>query len=107
MACAATRLLCAARFVSPRPGLWELASAAPYNPAPGVGAPGTAGGLEGEFHVGGGYAGCPRCGATSYVKCGRCEQLSCWRSESPMSTCGACGNVARVGGQLTTVQRVD
>lgn len=36
------------------------------------------------------YNGCPYCGSSKFVLCGRCGKLSCWNNEERM-TCGWCG----------------
>ena len=37
------------------------------------------------------YPGCPYCGATGFVQCGKCGKLNCWKGENTY-TCLWCGN---------------
>ena len=46
--------------------------------------------IRGNLYADDEYNGCPYCGATAFVQCGRCGKLSCWNNESKMS-CGWCG----------------
>ena len=37
------------------------------------------------------FPGCPYCGAKSFVQCGKCRKISCWKGESSLP-CNWCGN---------------
>ena len=84
---------------------WQLAAVA--DDAPGAPAVTGALPLSGPFGIDPGYRGCPRCGADSYVRCGACGGLSCWRSTDRMSTCGACGRRAPVSGRIESLGALD
>lgn len=44
-----------------------------------------------------GYPGCPHCGATSFICCGSCGRMTCWKGERYASCqwCGAGGDVGQ------------
>lgn len=37
------------------------------------------------------YPGCPYCGSTGWVSCGKCGKLTCYSGESGLFTCAWCG----------------
>ena len=53
--------------------------------------------IHGNLYADDEYNGCPYCGATNFVQCGRCGKLSCWNKEERI-TCGWCG----LTGDITT-----
>ena len=63
--------------------------------------------MKGTFGIAKGYEGCPGCGADSYVRCGTCNELGCWRSGTKWYTCPGCGVRDRVGGTLTWLNAMD
>lgn len=56
--------------------------------------------IRGTFGFTEKYPGCPYCRATGLVRCGRCGQLTCWNSESSISTCAKCGQRGVVSGNI-------
>jgi hypothetical protein len=105
LACGRKRGLSVARFVNATAGVWELTSATRHDTAAAP-PPGSIASIEGDFQIGADYAGCPRCGADGYVKCGQCEQLSCWKLGTAY-TCGWCGARGEVSPGIKSVRRVD
>jgi hypothetical protein len=63
--------------------------------------------VSGSFGIAAGYEGCPGCGSDSYVRCGPCAQLGCWRSSEPVFTCGNCGNSGPVSGRIESLGALD
>lgn len=64
--------------------------------------------IEGEFGVDPGYRGCARCGLTSYVRCGRCEHLSCDQGgQGHNYHCPWCGTEGPVEGTIRQVRATD
>ncbi len=84
---------------------WRLTSV--DDDAPG--APASAGALPvtGPFGRSSEYRGCPGCGNDSYVRCGRCGGLGCWRSSDPIFRCGACGHRGPVSGTIESLGALD
>lgn len=41
------------------------------------------------------YPGCPYCGSTGWVSCGKCGKLTCWGDETKFK-CTWCGNTGTV-----------
>ncbi|HVY09529.1 MAG TPA: hypothetical protein VHB18_05230 [Mycobacteriales bacterium] len=64
-------------------------------------------GVVGDFGVYYRYPGCKGCGADSWVRCGRCERLSCWDTAAPAHTCPWCGNRGIVSGLVRSLTAVD
>jgi len=64
-------------------------------------------GVNGPFGIAPDYRGCPGCGNDSYVRCGSCGELGCWRSSKPHFTCGACGNGGEVSGSIQSINALD
>ena len=85
--------------------VWQLTAV--DDDAPG--APASAGGLPvtGPFGLSPEYRGCPGCGSDSYVRCGRCGGLGCWRSSDPIFRCGACGHRGPVSGPIESLGALD
>lgn len=46
--------------------------------------------IRGSLHCEAGYPGCPYCGASALVQCGKCGRLSCWKGRD-MQSCPWCG----------------
>lgn len=91
-----------------RQGNEYLLSAVTPNPAPPSGGAATGGlPVDGAFGLAADYRGCPGCGSDSYVRCGSCGELGCWRSNQPYFTCGACGNSGSVSGAITSISALD
>ncbi len=105
LACGATRNLSTARFEKNEQGVWMLMSASARNERPDASSA-TYGSVEGPFGTATSYPGCPHCGARSYVKCGACGHLSCWRGSGEFS-CGWCANRGPVEGTIQTLARLD
>ena len=63
--------------------------------------------MKGQFGTAAGYKGCPGCGAGDYVHCGACDELGCWRRKEKFYTCANCGNHARVGGAIASLNAMD
>lgn len=53
--------------------------------------------VRGNFYSG--ELVCPECGCTAFVKCGNCNQLSCYDGGDTY-TCAACGASGRVEGHI-------
>jgi predicted RNA-binding Zn-ribbon protein involved in translation (DUF1610 family) len=51
---------------------------------------------HGSFAIASGYAGCPSCGASRLVQCGRCARLTCWDPSWEIYRCPHCGNSGQV-----------
>lgn len=83
---------------------WQLASVGGQAPSGGAGA-----GLPvaGRFSFVPGYQGCPGCGSDSYVRCGSCGQLGCWRSTEAYFSCGNCGRSGLVSGAIESLGALD
>ena len=79
------------RVAELQPGVWTAtwAFAADIDR---LGAQGHVGGIVGTFALGDGYPGCPTCGNGSFMKCGRCEALSCYAGvwKGQRSACAWC-----------------
>jgi predicted RNA-binding Zn-ribbon protein involved in translation (DUF1610 family) len=63
--------------------------------------------LSGAFAIGADYSGCPECGNDSFMRCGQCEKLTCWSSETSEAKCGACGHTGPMGGEISDVNASD
>jgi hypothetical protein len=63
--------------------------------------------VDGAFGLSAEYRGCPGCGADSYVRCGSCGELGCWRSSRPYFSCGHCGIGGDVSGSITSISALD
>jgi hypothetical protein len=85
---------------------FQLARVGP-EPIPADGAPGGGLPVNGSFGLSPEYRGCPGCRSDSYVRCGSCGELGCWRSTQPYFTCGHCGNGGRVQGSITSISALD
>jgi predicted RNA-binding Zn-ribbon protein involved in translation (DUF1610 family) len=59
--------------------------------------------LDGDFHVGERYVGCPSCGASQFVQCRRCSELGCWDATWSGFQCPSCGNSGDVQGVIDSV----
>ncbi len=46
------------------------------------------------------YPGCPGCGASGFVRCGQCQNLSCWEEAWEVFHCPTCGNSGKVVGVI-------
>ncbi|MEV6348680.1 hypothetical protein [Actinoplanes sp. NPDC051851] len=105
MYCSADRRMRVATFRLAA-GEWQLAVVGEPEAAPEVV---TGGGLPvaGRFGFAPGYPGCPGCGGDSYVRCGSCRQLGCWKSADPRFTCGNCGNSGPVSGSIDALGALD
>lgn len=49
------------------------------------------------------YGGCPYCAADSFVRCGRCHELSCYDSSWEVFRCPRCGNSGAVTGAIDSL----
>lgn len=71
---------------------------------PGTSLPGEAGREHhGSFATASGYTGCPSCGASEFVRCGRCAQLACWDRSWEIFRCPHCGNSGPVTGVIDAI----
>lgn len=71
---------------------------------PGASPLGEAGqGFHGSFAVASGYPGCPSCGASRFVQCGKCARLACWDPSWETYLCPHCGTSGPVGGTIDTI----
>jgi predicted RNA-binding Zn-ribbon protein involved in translation (DUF1610 family) len=59
--------------------------------------------LDGAFHLGTRYAGCPGCGANQFVRCRRCSELGCWDTSWESFQCPTCGNSGTVEGDIESL----
>lgn len=48
--------------------------------------------VSGRIVIASSYPGCPNCGAASFVRCGFCQKVSCWDTDSKSFKCPHCGN---------------
>jgi len=48
------------------------------------------------------YPGCPHCNGKSIFKCG-CGKVACWDAETKVVTCPHCGMLARLSGQIESL----
>ena len=85
---------------------WQLAEVSADTVPEGGAIPGRIT-MNGRFGVARSYAGCPGCGAASYVHCGGCRELGCWRPGAKYYTCANCGNRSRVAGRLSSADAMD
>lgn len=46
---------------------------------------------------------CPYCGNESYVRCGRCGNITCKPTGVKTFTCAHCGNSGTIGGVITKI----
>ena len=46
--------------------------------------------IQGNLYSTEDYPGCPHCGTSGFVQCGKCGKLSCWNGETTMK-CNWCG----------------
>jgi hypothetical protein len=83
---------------------WQLAAVSEQAEAPGG-----AGSLDvaGPFGIAPEYRGCPGCGNDSFVRCGGCGGLGCWRSAKAYFSCGVCGNEGEVSGSIESISALD
>ena len=63
--------------------------------------------MVGEFSTSEKYNSCMGCHADSYVRCGRCSNLSCWNTSNSQFRCGWCGQVGYVSGSIESLSPVD
>ncbi|SFF14229.1 hypothetical protein SAMN05421541_106357 [Actinoplanes philippinensis] len=61
----------------------------------------------GPFGIASDYTGCPGCGADSYVRCGECGEMCCWRTSTSHHTCPGCGNHGQVSGRIRSAEAMD
>ena len=47
--------------------------------------------IKGNLYHTSTYNGCPYCGSFGFVKCGKCQKLTCYNNETSL-TCQWCGN---------------
>jgi hypothetical protein len=95
-----------ARFVRAETGVWNITGANPHGTLSQRAGERAVPEVGGPFGFAPDYLGCPRCHAVSYVKCGVCQQLSCWPGTG-LSTCGWCGTQGYPRGEITSLQRAD
>lgn len=75
---------------------WVLVGASRQRPGTEIpAADGPRGAVQGVFEVGDEFRGCPSCGNTGIVRCGRCGHLTCWDGTDSFH-CPTCGNVGHV-----------
>jgi hypothetical protein len=87
---------------------WQLTAVDDDTPsAPGAPAPSGSLPVTGPFGLSPEYRGCPGCGSDSYVRCGACGGLGCWRSSDPIFRCGACGHRGPVSGPIESLGALD
>jgi len=86
---------------------WQLVSVSRQPSEPDSPVPAGKLGVNGPFGIAPDYRGCPGCGNDSYVRCGTCGELGCWRSSKPYFTCGACGNGGEVSGSIKSINALD
>lgn len=51
--------------------------------------------INGSFSRTAEYPGCPYCGATNFIVCGKCNKISCYNNEK-ISVCNWCGNSSKI-----------
>jgi hypothetical protein len=59
--------------------------------------------VRAAFNVTPDYTGCPHCGADNFVRCGRCQELSCYDTSWEIFHCPRCGNSGQVTGTIDSV----
>lgn len=64
---------------------------------------GDGGAIRGGFGTMPGYPGCPYCGSDGFVRCGRCEELSCHDDTWEIFNCPRCGNSGPITGTIDNV----
>lgn len=47
--------------------------------------------IQGELNFAPAYSGCPYCGATGWIECGKCHNIICWDGKSQSGQCPKCG----------------
>lgn len=62
--------------------------------------------ISGSFNTDDDYPGCPSCGAPSFVRCGACGQMGCWRSPTRYR-CPWCSDEGTVEGYITELSSSD
>jgi hypothetical protein len=87
-------------------GEWRLAEVSADALPEGGAIPGRIA-MTGSFGIAGDYAGCPACRADSYVRCGECGEMCCWRSNTTHHTCAKCGSHGRVQGHIDSAEAMD
>lgn len=63
--------------------------------------------LAAPFSVSPEYRGCPSCESDSFVRCGTCGRLACWRSTEPRFNCPGCHTSGIVSGSIEAVDAQD
>jgi len=108
IACGTTRRLLIGRFRR-LPGeqpVWELTTTFAQSRQADPGESASIGELTGTFGPAATYEGCPQCSARSFVKCGKCQRLSCWTGAGWFS-CGWCGDAGPVNDRIRSVSQAD
>lgn len=63
--------------------------------------------LTPPFSVSPDYSGCSGCGADSFVRCGACGRLACWRSTTRLFHCPWCEQSGEVQGSIESIGALD
>jgi len=106
MSCSRTGARGVARFEFQEPATWQLAEVR-IREMPASATASRPDDLRGAFVVSATYAGCPECGAGTFVRCGACGQLSCYKPDDGLFSCAWCKNTGPVAGEITSVSRID
>jgi hypothetical protein len=82
---------------------YEALGASKQRPGSVIPPEGGNGAVRGAFGVTEEYAGCPYCRANNFVRCGQCEELSCYDTSWEVFHCPRCNNSGRITGTIDTV----
>ncbi len=56
--------------------------------------------IEGELILSTEYPGCPYCNNSSFIKCGICENITCYDNSNTITECASCGNKVKPKGNI-------
>jgi hypothetical protein len=59
--------------------------------------------ISGNFSIDDTYPGCPYCEQLSFVKCGKCEKVSCGGEQGSTHVCPWCNNNAQISGYIESL----
>ncbi len=59
--------------------------------------------IVGSFSIDSAYPGCPHCELSSFVKCSKCQKVSCEGEQGNAHTCTWCGNQAQISGYIESL----
>lgn len=82
---------------------YEAVGASKQRPGSIIPSEGGNGAVRGSFVVTEDYTGCPYCRANNFVRCGQCNELSCYDKSWEIFNCPRCGHSGRITGTIDTV----